>query len=128
MKFKFTSQEKLWGDELGSLRTVEFEQECLDDIISEFELFLKGSGFVFDRISIESNESNEYEDSSDLFEDEDCSKVYQQIDPLDDLSNKEKQESSRHTPKYYGTVTLSNEVPDYFNKSRSLLHETEKNK
>ena len=126
MKFKFTSQEKLWGDELGSLRTVEFEQECLDDIISEFELFLKGSGFVFDRISIE---SNDYEDSGDLFENEDYSKDYQQIDPLENLSNKERQESTRHTPNYYGTVTVSNEMPDYFNLSRSsLLHETEKNK
>ena len=51
-KFTFTCEEKPRQYALtfqpNAKRTVEFESVSLGDIISEFELFLKGAGFVFD--------------------------------------------------------------------------------
>jgi hypothetical protein len=105
MKFKFTSQDKLWGDELGTLRTVEFEQECLEDIITEFELFLKGSGFVFDNISLDVEDEDEYQSSTrslfDIDEEHDNEK---EEEPLSDLSSQEKIEAYKHTPEFYGYI------------------------
>lgn len=51
-KFTFTCEEKprqyALTFETNAKRTVEFEAVSLDVVISEFELFLKGAGFIFD--------------------------------------------------------------------------------
>lgn len=48
-KFTFVCQEESmpFADTISSKRTVEFEAETLDDIVSEFENFLRGCGFFF---------------------------------------------------------------------------------
>lgn len=46
MKFTFIREESSYVG--NSKSTVEFSAVCLDDILKEFELFLKGAGFVFD--------------------------------------------------------------------------------
>jgi hypothetical protein len=59
MKFTFVSENsKDLFTENSTKRTVEFECEFLDDIIQEFELFLKGSGYQFDRIVVEDDISD----------------------------------------------------------------------
>jgi hypothetical protein len=45
-KFTFIREESSYVG--NSKSTVEFSAVCLDDILTEFEYFLKGSGFVFD--------------------------------------------------------------------------------
>ena len=56
MKFTFMVQDE--SDWNKTKRTVEFEAVQLDDIVSEFELFLKGSGFHFDNILIHENDDD----------------------------------------------------------------------
>lgn len=48
-KFTFVCQEEAmpFGDVVSSKRTVEFSTETLEDIVSEFEKFLRGCGFYF---------------------------------------------------------------------------------
>ena len=105
MKFKFTSQDKLWGDEVGTLRTVEFEHECLEDIITEFELFLKGSGFIFDNITLDNEDECEPITKSLFDRSVDVEHDYQKAEePLSDLSLQEKIESYKHTPEFYGII------------------------
>jgi hypothetical protein len=43
-------------------RTVEFEAVALENIVTEFELFLKGAGFVFGALDIIPQESVQYEE------------------------------------------------------------------
>jgi len=45
-KFTFTREETSYVG--NSKSTVEFSAVCLDDILKEFEYFLKGAGFVFE--------------------------------------------------------------------------------
>jgi hypothetical protein len=49
-KFKFVCEEDapLFNSSPSSVRTVEFSAVQLDDIVEEFEMFLKGCGFHFD--------------------------------------------------------------------------------
>lgn len=51
MKFTFTCDEGpglIRGHGPETVRTVTFNASHLDNILDEFELFLKGSGFVFE--------------------------------------------------------------------------------
>jgi hypothetical protein len=47
-------------------RTVEFSAESLDDIIDQFTLFLKGSGFCFDRLYIITDSYDEMTTSNEF--------------------------------------------------------------
>lgn len=49
-KFTFVCQEesKPWLSSAQTKRTVEFNADVLDDIVFEFEQFLRGCGFYFD--------------------------------------------------------------------------------
>jgi len=49
-KFTFICQEESmpFAHSIQSKRTVEFNAETLDCILNEFEMFLRGSGFLFD--------------------------------------------------------------------------------
>jgi hypothetical protein len=49
-KFTFVCQEESmpFVHSIQSKRTVEFNAETLDDILNEFEMFLRGAGFHFD--------------------------------------------------------------------------------
>ena len=46
--FKFTQEYFDYEGVPESTRTVEFKAEVLSDILEQFELFLRGCGFVFD--------------------------------------------------------------------------------
>lgn len=46
--FKFTQEYLDYEGVPESTRTVEFKAEVLSDILEQFELFLRGCGFVFD--------------------------------------------------------------------------------
>jgi hypothetical protein len=79
MKFTLTSQDENYFQPVNTLtapatmRTVSFSSDYLHDIVAEFELFLKGSGYVFDRIELfEEDEAEDFEEvaSGDLFKDE----------------------------------------------------------
>jgi hypothetical protein len=50
MKFKFVAEHEAipFMSEIQSKRKVEFSADSLEDIIPEFEMFLKGCGFLFD--------------------------------------------------------------------------------
>ena len=49
-KFTFICEEEAmpFADSVSSRRTVEFKADSISDIVSEFEMFLKGCGFNFD--------------------------------------------------------------------------------
>lgn len=46
-KFVFTSQLGEPGEDLSYGNRVEFDAEQLDDVVGNFELFLRGCGFMF---------------------------------------------------------------------------------
>jgi hypothetical protein len=51
-----------FSEGLVSKKTVEFNGESLDDIINEFEMFLKGCGFSFDgQLSLFDNHSDSFD-------------------------------------------------------------------
>jgi hypothetical protein len=79
MKFTLTSQDENYffqsaTQPQATTRTVSFSSEYLHDIVAEFELFLRGSGFEFDGIEVfeEGGEAEDFEEvaSGDLFKDE----------------------------------------------------------
>lgn len=47
-------------------RTVEFSAESLDDIVDQFTLFLKGSGFHFNHLDIVTESYDENETNNDF--------------------------------------------------------------
>jgi len=49
-KFTFICEDEAmpWSAGVTSKKTVEFNGESLSDIVSEFEMFLKGCGFSFE--------------------------------------------------------------------------------
>lgn len=107
MKFTFMVQDE--SDWNKTKRTVEFEAVQLDDIVSEFELFLKGSGFHFDNILIHENDDDGVEDDNFWGEDDNFfAKVPEDKslddlrEPLSDLTEKEKLEAAKNSPRYYG--------------------------
>ena len=59
MKFTLMCEdEDIYGD-IVSKRTVEFNKETLDEIVEEFQLFLKGNGFYFDNLLIQDQNEDE---------------------------------------------------------------------
>ena len=60
-KFTFICQDEPmpWSGGITSKKTVEFNGDSLSDIVSEFEMFLKGCGFHFegqlDLVDIDAN-------------------------------------------------------------------------
>jgi hypothetical protein len=84
-KFTFVCQEESmpFVDSIQSKRTVEFNAETLDDILNEFEMFLRGAGFHFngqlDIVNVDEwNEDNdgieEYETPQFQFDEEEIKK------------------------------------------------------
>jgi hypothetical protein len=71
-KFTFVCQEESmpFVHSIQSKRTVEFNAETLDDILNEFEMFLRGAGFHFEgRLDIvNEDEWNEDNDGVEEFE------------------------------------------------------------
>ena len=74
MKFKFTGEYEPmpFQDAISSKRKIEFEAESLSNILEQFEMFLRGCGYVFEgQIDIvndfaENPETNEFADEDDL--------------------------------------------------------------
>jgi hypothetical protein len=71
-KFTFVCQEESmpFVHSIQSKRTVEFNAETLDDILNEFEMFLRGAGFHFEgRLDIvNEDEWNEDNDDDEEFQ------------------------------------------------------------
>jgi hypothetical protein len=71
-KFTFVCQEESmpFVHSIQSKRTVEFNAETLDDILNEFEMFLRGAGFHFEgRLDIvNEDEWNEDNDGDEEFQ------------------------------------------------------------
>jgi len=74
MKFKFTGEYEPmpFQDAIASKRKIEFEAESLGSILEQFEMFLRGCGYVFEgHIDIvddfaENPETTEFVDEDDL--------------------------------------------------------------
>jgi hypothetical protein len=74
MKFKFTGEYEPmpFQDAIASKRKIEFEAESLGSILEQFEMFLRGCGYVFEgHIDIvddfaENTETTEFVDEDDL--------------------------------------------------------------
>ncbi len=70
MKFTLIAEDEPWftsnaGNNDTTKRTVEFKADSLIDIINEFDLFLKGAGFVFDHLEVHHEDDESYESSSE---------------------------------------------------------------
>ena len=74
MKFKFTGEYEPmpFQDAISSKRKIEFEAESLSNILEQFEMFLRGCGYVFEgQIDIvnefaENPKTDEFADEDDL--------------------------------------------------------------
>lgn len=71
MKFKFTGEYEPmpFQDAISSKRKIEFEAESLSNILEQFEMFLRGCGYVFEgHIDIVDDfaETPEFVDEDDL--------------------------------------------------------------
>jgi hypothetical protein len=71
MKFKFTGEYEPmpFQDAVSSKRKIEFEAESLSSILEQFEMFLRGCGYVFDgQLDIVDDfaETTEFVDDDDL--------------------------------------------------------------
>lgn len=70
MKFTLIAEDEPWFTSgtvtnATTKRTLEFRAESLVDIIAEFDLFLKGAGYVFDHLEVhDDNEDDEFCESS----------------------------------------------------------------
>lgn len=66
-KFTFVCQEESmpFVHSIQSKRTIEFNAETLDDILNEFEMFLRGAGFHFDGHLDIVSEEEWFEDTED---------------------------------------------------------------
>jgi hypothetical protein len=60
MKFTLISEHEYGGPKI----TYEFEEDFLDDVVSNMEQFLKGSGFVYESLEVnqESSEDSSWDD------------------------------------------------------------------
>ena len=69
MKFKFTGEYEPmpFQDAIASKRKIEFEAETLTDILEQFEMFLRGCGYVFEgQIDI----VNDFAETTELVDDD----------------------------------------------------------
>jgi len=84
MKFKFTGEYEPmpFQDAIASKRKIEFEAESLGSILEQFEMFLRGCGYVFEgQIDI----VNDFAE-----QDEECD-----LDDVDQFFNKAREASKR---------------------------------
>ena len=68
MKFKFTGEYEPmpFQDAIASKRKIEFEAESLGSILEQFEMFLRGCGYVFEGQLDIVNDFAEQDDDCDL--------------------------------------------------------------
>ena len=68
MKFKFTGEYEPmpFQDAISSKRKIEFEAESLSNILEQFEMFLRGCGYVFEGQLDIVNDFAEQDDDCDL--------------------------------------------------------------
>ena len=74
MKFKFTGEYEPmpFQDAIASKRKIEFEAESLGSILEQFEMFLRGCGYVFEgQIDI----VNDFAETNELVDDEELDLV-----------------------------------------------------
>lgn len=82
MKFTLIAQdEPFFNTNVENLtkRTIEFKSDSLIDIVAEFELFLKGSGYLFDHLEVfnESDDENcEFDQLDPVFDEETAGPVW----------------------------------------------------
>ena len=84
MKFTLIAEDEPWftstvGNNATTKRTVEFKADSLIDIVAEFELFLKGSGYIFNHLEVfneSDDETNEFCESDPFFDDETAGTVW----------------------------------------------------
>jgi hypothetical protein len=86
MKFKFTGEYEPmpFQDAIASKRKIEFEAESLGSILEQFEMFLRGCGYVFEgQIDI----VNDFVETTELVDD-DLDDVNQFFDKAREASKK----------------------------------------
>ena len=79
MKFKFTGEYEPmpFQDAIASKRKIEFEAESLGSILEQFEMFLRGCGYVFEgQIDI----VNDFAETTELVDEDDLDDVNQFFD------------------------------------------------
>jgi hypothetical protein len=87
MKFKFTGEYEPmpFQDAISSKRKIEFEAESLSNILEQFEMFLRGCGYVFEgQIDI----VNDFVETTELVDDDDLDDVNQFFDKAREASKK----------------------------------------
>jgi len=87
MKFKFTGEYEPmpFQDAIASKRKIEFEAESLGSILEQFEMFLRGCGYVFEgQIDI----VNDFAETTELVDDDDLDDVNQFFDKARAASKK----------------------------------------
>jgi hypothetical protein len=87
MKFKFTGEYEPmpFQDAIASKRKIEFEAESLGSILEQFEMFLRGCGYVFEgQIDI----VNDFVETTELVDDDDLDDVNQFFDKAREASKK----------------------------------------
>ena len=88
MKFKFTGEYEPmpFQDAVSSKRKIEFEAESLSSILEQFEMFLRGCGYVFDgQLDI----VNDFAETTE-FVDEECD-----LDDVNQFFNKAREASKK---------------------------------
>ena len=88
MKFKFTGEYEPmpFQDAIASKRKIEFEAESLGSILEQFEMFLRGCGYVFEgQIDI----VNDFAETTE-FVDEECD-----LDDVNQFFDKAREASKR---------------------------------
>jgi len=101
MKFKFTGEYEPmpFQDAIASKRKIEFEAESLGSILEQFEMFLRGCGYVFEgQIDI----VNDFAETTELVDDDDLDDVNQFFDKAREASRKldEQGGDPAHPPSY----------------------------
>ena len=87
MKFKFTGEYEPmpFQDAIASKRKIEFEAESLGSILEQFEMFLRGCGYVFEgQIDI----VDDFAETNELVDDDDLDDVNQFFDKAREASKK----------------------------------------
>jgi len=101
MKFKFTGEYEPmpFQDAIASKRKIEFEAESLGSILEQFEMFLRGCGYVFEgQIDI----VNDFAETTELVDEDDLDDVNQFFDRAREASRKldEQVGDPAHPPSY----------------------------
>ena len=87
MKFKFTGEYEPmpFQDAISSKRKIEFEAESLSNILEQFEMFLRGCGYVFEgQIDI----VNDFSENPESVDEDDLDDVNQFFDKAKEASKK----------------------------------------